>query len=97
MPSWRGASPRRWWSSTARSPWAWPRGPAAGLAIADVLRAEPALRRYHWLEAVRGDLLARLGRDAEAREALLAAAALAGNARERALLQARAQQLAAGR
>jgi RNA polymerase sigma factor (sigma-70 family) len=72
-------------------------GPAAGLAIADALRAEPALRRYHWLEAVRGDLLARLGRDAEAREALLAAAELAGNARERALLQARAQQLAAGR
>ncbi len=69
-------------------------GPAAGLAIADALRSDPALQRYHWLEAVRGDLLARLGRHAEARQALLAAAALAGNARERALLQARAQALA---
>lgn len=65
-------------------------GPAAGLAIVERLSEEPALARYHWLPAVRGDLLAKLGRHAEARQALLAAAALAGNERERTLLQGRA-------
>ena len=65
-------------------------GPAAGLAIVERLSEEPALARYHWLPAVRGDLLAKLGRHAEARQALLAAAALAGNERERTLLRGRA-------
>lgn len=65
-------------------------GPEAGLAIVERLTEEPALARYHWLPAVRGDLLAKLGRHAEARQALLAAAALAGNERERDLLQGRA-------
>lgn len=68
-------------------------GPAAGLAIVETLIAEPALARYPWLPAVRGDLLLRLDRHAEAREAFLAAAALTGNERERALLQGRAQAL----
>ena len=70
-------------------------GPAAGLAIVDRLAQEPALRRYQWLPSVRGDLLARLGRAAEARAAFLEAAALAGNGRERELLLDRAQTLAA--
>jgi RNA polymerase sigma factor (sigma-70 family) len=65
-------------------------GPAAGLAILERLRDEPALRRYQWLPSVRGDLLEKLGRAAEARQAFLEAAALAGNERERALLLARA-------
>ncbi|MGA4865074.1 RNA polymerase sigma factor [Streptomyces lavendulocolor] len=69
-------------------------GPAAGLAIVDALAAEPALKDYHLLPSVRGDLLARLGRDDEARAELERAASLARNARERALLLARAGELA---
>ncbi|MDB5859093.1 MAG: polymerase sigma-24 factor-like protein [Ramlibacter sp.] len=65
-------------------------GPAAGLAIVDGLRADKALRNYQWLPSVRGDLLARLGRHAEARAEFMRAATLAGNAREKELLLARA-------
>jgi RNA polymerase sigma factor (sigma-70 family) len=65
-------------------------GPAAGLAIVDSLRAEPALARYHLLPSVRGDLLMKLGRFDEARAELERAAGLTQNARERALLLARA-------
>ena len=65
-------------------------GPAAGLEIVDPLMSEPALERYHLLASVRGDLLARLGRFAEARAELERAAALTRNARERELLLARA-------
>lgn len=66
-------------------------GPAEGLAIADSLVDVPALRAYHLLPAVRGDLLARLGRMAEARAAFERAAALTRNERERALLLRRAR------
>jgi RNA polymerase sigma factor (sigma-70 family) len=65
-------------------------GPQAALAIVDGLAHEPALRSYHLLPSVRGDLLHRLGRFDEARAAFEAAAALAGNARERDLLRRRA-------
>src|SRR5439155_10793258 len=41
-------------------------GPAAGLELVDALAAEPALEAYHLLPSVRGELLARLGRDTEA-------------------------------
>jgi RNA polymerase sigma factor (sigma-70 family) len=68
-------------------------GPAAGLAIVDGLRANPALRRYQWLPSVRADLLARLGRTQEARAELQQAAELAANERERELLLARAASL----
>jgi len=68
-------------------------GPAAGLAIVDGLRDEPSLKNYHWLPSVRGDLLARLGRHAEARQEFERAASLARNAREKALLQERADAL----
>ncbi|MGZ5272022.1 MAG: RNA polymerase sigma factor [Ramlibacter sp.] len=68
-------------------------GPAAGLAIADALLQDRALARYHWLQAVRGDLLVRLGRGSEARDAFLAAAGLAGNGREKTLLEERAAAL----
>ncbi|CAL9434165.1 hypothetical protein SUDANB171_02104 [Streptomyces sp. enrichment culture] len=64
-------------------------GPAAGLALVDALREEPALKDYHLLPSVRGDLLARLGRDAEAREEFRRAASLTHNERERALLRER--------
>jgi RNA polymerase sigma factor (sigma-70 family) len=67
-------------------------GPAAGLAIVDDLRAHPALRRYHLLPAVRGDLLFKLGRHAEARAEFEAAAELTGNEQERTLLLGRAAE-----
>jgi RNA polymerase sigma factor (sigma-70 family) len=65
-------------------------GPAAGLALIEPLAAEPALNRYHFLPTVRGDFLAKLGRGAEARAAFERAAEMTQNARERALLLARA-------
>jgi predicted RNA polymerase sigma factor len=52
---------------------------------------EPALQAYHLLPSVRGDLLAKLGRQGEAREELERAAALTQNVRERDLLLARAK------
>lgn len=69
-------------------------GPAAGLEIADPLVSEPALSGYHLLPSVRGDLLAKLGRSAEARAEFARAAALARNAPERALLLERAARYA---
>src|SRR5579885_514972 len=71
-------------------------GPAAGLELVDALRSEPALRGYHLLPSVRGDLLAKLGRHDEARTEFERAAALTRNGRERALLLARAAACARG-
>jgi RNA polymerase sigma factor (sigma-70 family) len=71
-------------------------GPAAALELVDELVEEPALASYHLLPAVRGDLLAKLGRRDEARREIERAAALAQNARERALLLARARALSVG-
>ncbi|WP_370467169.1 RNA polymerase sigma factor [Streptomyces sp. 5-10] len=61
-------------------------GPAAGLKLVEALAEEPALKDYHLLPSVRGDLLERLGRHEEARAEFARAAALTRNARERALL-----------
>ncbi|MDM0039280.1 RNA polymerase sigma factor [Variovorax sp. J22R193] len=69
-------------------------GPAAGLEIVDALVADGALQGYHLLPSVRGDLLAKLGRTAEACAHFKAAAALTRNARERALLLERAADCA---
>ncbi|MFC5526411.1 RNA polymerase sigma factor [Rhodanobacter ginsengisoli] len=66
-------------------------GPAAGLSIVDTLIDEPALRGYHLLPVVRGDLLARLGRLDEARPEFERAAALTRNLRERELMLRRAR------
>lgn len=66
-------------------------GPSAGLALVDELAEEAALQGYHLLPSVRGDLLMKLGRVAEARLELERAAQLTDNARERALLLARAR------
>src|SRR5882757_6146665 len=71
-------------------------GPEAALAIVDSLAQEPALKTYHLLGSVRGDLLHRLGRFEEARAAFEAAAGLAGNQRERQLLKRRAAAAAGG-
>jgi RNA polymerase sigma factor (sigma-70 family) len=65
-------------------------GPAAALPIIDALAGEPALRAYHLLPSVRGDLLSRLGRHAEARAEFERAAAMTANSRERAHLLRRA-------
>ncbi len=67
-------------------------GPQAGLEIINALAAEPSLRNYHLLPTVRGDLLQKLGRTGEARREFERAAAMTQNARERALLLARASE-----
>src|SRR5580658_2764477 len=69
-------------------------GPAAGLALVDQLAAEPALREYHLLPSVRGDLLLKLGRAREAQAEFERASTLAGNAKERELTAARARSAA---
>ncbi|MFD0208671.1 RNA polymerase sigma factor [Streptomyces hirsutus] len=61
-------------------------GPAAALPLVDALTGVPALRDYHLLPSVRGDLLARLGRTEEARAEFTRAASLTGNEREREML-----------
>jgi RNA polymerase sigma factor (sigma-70 family) len=68
-------------------------GPDAALAIVDSLADEPALRGYYLLPAVRADLLARLGRSAQARAEFERAAALTGNDSERAHLLRRAARV----
>ena len=65
-------------------------GPAAGLELADQLTDVPALRGYHLLPSVRGDLLEQLGRRDEARAEFLRAASLTRNEREQVLLRERA-------
>jgi RNA polymerase sigma factor (sigma-70 family) len=71
-------------------------GPAAGLEIVDALLDEPALKAYHLLPSVRGDLLAKLGRFDEAAGEFERALTLTGNTREQALLQQRAAACARG-
>jgi predicted RNA polymerase sigma factor len=68
-------------------------GPAAGLAIVDEIAADRPLAGYHLLPAVRGDLLAKLGRVDEARIELEHAASLTRNQRERDLLLERVAAL----
>ena len=67
-------------------------GPEAALAIIDALRDDPSMRAYHLLPSVRGDLLFKLGRLGEARIEFERARDLAGNARDRAFLQKRADE-----
>jgi RNA polymerase sigma factor (sigma-70 family) len=67
-------------------------GPEVGLEVVDALAAEPSLKEYHLLPGVRGDLLAKLGRNEEAREEFLRAAALTRNERERSVLLNRAAE-----
>ncbi|MFF3731860.1 RNA polymerase sigma factor [Streptomyces sp. NPDC002476] len=69
------------------------RGPEAGLALVDALADDRALRDYHLLPSVRGDLLAGAGRTDEARAEFVRAAGLTRNERERALLLDRAARL----
>jgi predicted RNA polymerase sigma factor len=68
-------------------------GAAVALPLVDALAAEPLLAGYHLLPAVRGDLLAKVGRFAEARAELERAAAMTKNAREKRLLLEKAAAL----
>jgi RNA polymerase sigma factor (sigma-70 family) len=72
-------------------------GPAAGLDLVEGLVAEPSLKSYHLLPAVRGDLLRKLGRSEEARAEFERAASLTENVVERKLLQRRAAECVAER
>jgi len=67
-------------------------GPAAGLDLTESLLSEPSLKAYHLLPAVRGDLLRKLGRSAEARAEFERAASLTENVVERKLLRRRAAE-----
>ena len=69
-------------------------GPAAGLDVVDALKDDPALKNYHLLPSVRGDLLRKLGRKEEARMEFERAASITRNAREKALLLDRARSCA---
>jgi RNA polymerase sigma factor (sigma-70 family) len=69
-------------------------GAAAALELVDGLRGDPALREYHLLPSVRGDLLKKLGRRGEARQEFELAASITRNARERNLLLERARECA---
>ncbi|MFK0401894.1 RNA polymerase sigma factor [Microbacterium sp. NPDC090225] len=66
-------------------------GPASALKVLDQLEASGVLRGYHLLPATRAEMLRRLGREDEARSEFATAAALAGNDRERALLEAKSR------
>jgi RNA polymerase sigma factor (sigma-70 family) len=67
-------------------------GPAAGLELVDALTDDPALKNYHLLPSVRGDLLKKLGRKEEARAEFEKAASITRNVRERNLLLERARE-----
>jgi predicted RNA polymerase sigma factor len=69
-------------------------GPAAGLELVDGLTDDPALRGYHLLPAVRGDMLRKLGRMDEARTEFERAASITRNEKERKLLLERARSCA---
>jgi RNA polymerase sigma-70 factor, ECF subfamily len=69
-------------------------GPQMGLDLVDQVAAEPALRNYHLLPSVRGDLLMKLGRTAEAQTEFQRASELTANARERELSEQRARSAA---
>jgi RNA polymerase sigma factor (sigma-70 family) len=76
---------------------AYARGPAAGLEAVERLAGDPALKGYHLLPAVRGDLLQKLGRFGEAAGEFARAAEMTRNEREKALLRGRAAACAYGK
>jgi RNA polymerase sigma factor (sigma-70 family) len=72
-------------------------GPAAGLAVVDAIKDDPLLKSYHLLPSVRGDLLEKVGRVAEAKSEFERAAALTKNIRDRAVMLGRAESAGAKR
>lgn len=69
-------------------------GPAAGLELVDAITSRGELKGSHLLPAVRGEMLARLGRRGEAKSALQQAVAMCSNAAERAVLERKIEELA---
>ena len=69
-------------------------GPAAALQLIDQIKDEPALKNYHLLYGVRGDMLSKLGRHTEAMLEFRRAAELTRNEREKAYLLGRAEETA---
>ncbi len=67
-------------------------GPTAGLAVLDAVNGHPSLAGSHLLPSVRGDLLARADRHAEAADSFTEAAGLTANRSERTLLRSRAER-----
>ena len=68
-------------------------GAAAGLRAVDAIAADPALASYHLLPSIRGDLLAKLGRSAEARREFERAASMTRNTAEQKVLLDRASAI----
>lgn len=68
-------------------------GPAEALVIVDDLERSGALSGSHVIPSVRGELLARLGRQEEARSELRRAAELTANKVQRGVLRAKAAAL----
>ncbi|MNL73651.1 hypothetical protein D3C87_1991450 [compost metagenome] len=68
-------------------------GPEAALPLVDALKASSVLESYHLLYGVRGDLLRKLGRHEEANDEFRRAAGLTRNAREKAFLLGRAEEV----
>jgi predicted RNA polymerase sigma factor len=68
-------------------------GPSAGLDAVDGIAADPALTGYHLLPSVRGDLLMKMRRFAEAREEIQRAIAMTQNLREQELLTEKLKQI----
>ena len=69
-------------------------GPASGLQLVDAIADRGALKGSHLVPTVRGELLTRLGRLAEAKVALLEALDLCSNAAERSALEQKIADLA---
>jgi predicted RNA polymerase sigma factor len=67
-------------------------GPEQALRLLDPLMSDPVMKSYHLLPSVRGDLLSRLSRQAEAAAEFERAASMTRNAREQKLLLDRARQ-----
>jgi RNA polymerase sigma factor (sigma-70 family) len=69
-------------------------GPEDALALLEPLADEPVLKNYHLLPSVRGDMLSRLGRHADAAAEFERAAGMTRNEREKKFLMERARKCA---
>jgi RNA polymerase sigma-70 factor (ECF subfamily) len=71
-------------------------GPEVALALIDELATDPRLASYHYVPAIRADLLRQLGRDAEAMEESKRAMELTRNESERQFLDAQIRDRSVG-
>ncbi|GAB3223142.1 RNA polymerase sigma factor [Glycomyces halotolerans] len=72
-------------------------GPQSGLDLVEEIADLPALKAYHFVPAVRGEMLERMGRTAEAAREFEHAAALTSNEREKAQMLRRTVNLRSDR